>query len=247
MPLTPEQSAALTAAAEALQGAEAKDVADALKASLPDAYQTAFRVGYGTAKGELQPKVDAAEAAKTTAETERDDAQAQATTLAGKDTDFAAEKARLEKAAQDAKTAATEAKTAADERIKGFYRTMQDKALLAKLAPIIDPLYAENAVIPSARDRIRVDGIGEDGELSVSYLDADGVPLSGGLDALAAQLAANVDARFKTSKVDAGGGAQNGSGGGSGLATDVKRVHAEVDARYGSNDTQKTTRARLGL
>ena len=64
MPLTPEQSAALTAAAEALQGAEAKDVADALKASLPDAYQTAFRVGYGTAKGELQPKLDAADAAR---------------------------------------------------------------------------------------------------------------------------------------------------------------------------------------
>ena len=70
--------------------------------------------------------------------------------------------------------------------------------------------------MPAARDRIRIDGIGEDGTPTVSYLDADGVPLSGGLDALAQQLAAGVDARFKTSKVDAGGGATNGSGGATG-------------------------------
>lgn len=228
MALTPEQTAALTLLADA----DPKEVAAGLKESAPDVFQTAFRVGYGTAKGEFEPKLTAAQAAKEAAEAERDAAKAQAETLGSKDADFAAEKARLEKAAQDAKAAAEQAKTEAAESIKAHYERAQANALLAKLAPTVDPLYAENAVIPSARARIRIDGIGEDGTPAVSYLGADGVPLSGGLDALAAELAASVDPRFKTSKADAGGGAQNGAAASGSVASDLT---AAMKARYQHN------------
>ena len=231
MPLSDEQKAAL----QTLAAADPKEVADGLKEHAPNAYQTAFRVGYGTAKGEFEPKLTAEREAKEAAEAAAAEAKQQAESLAGKDTDFAAEKARLEKAAQDAKAEAKQAKTDAEASVKGFYRTAQEKALLAKLSPVVDPLYAENAVVPAARDRIRIDGIGEDGTPTVSYLDADGVPLSGGLDALAQQLAAGVDARFKTSKVDAGGGATNGSGGATGGA---EGLVAAMKARY-ANDPNK--------
>lgn len=216
MALTPEQTAALALLADA----DPKEVADGLKETAPNAYQTAFRVGYGTAKGEYEPKVQAAESAKAAAEAERDAAKAQAETLGGdqdskvKALTERAEKA--EKAAQDAKAAKDAAETEAAESIKGFYRKAQQNALLAKLAPTVDPVYAEQALVPKYADRIRIDGVGEDGAPTVAYLGADGVPLSGGLDALAAELAATVDARFKMSRVDAGGGAQNGAGGGSG-------------------------------
>ncbi len=246
MPLTDEQKAALQTAAAALQGADAKDVAEGFREALPNAHQAAVAFGYGKAKAEFTPKVEAAEAARAAAEAERDEARAQADALASKDADFAAERERLTKAAQDAKRAADEAKAAAEERIKGIYRAAQEKALLAKLAPTIDPLYAENAVVPAARERIRIDGVADDGTPQVSYLDADGVPLSGGLDALAAQLAANVDPRFKTSHVDSGGGAQTGGGGGpaggSSLADVMKARYANRPNKPAESDAPRAAR-----
>lgn len=247
MPLNDEQKQALSV----LAAADPKDVAEALHADANAHYQHIFRVGYGKAKGEYTNpegtgKLDVAEAARAAAEAERDEAKQRADALGSKDADFAAERERLTKAAQDAKRAADEAKAAAEERIKGIYRAAQEKALLAKLAPTIDPLYAENAVVPAARERIRIDGVADDGTPQVSYLDADGVPLSGGLDALAAQLAANVDPRFKTSHVDAGGGAQPGGGGGpaggSSLADAMKARYANRPNKPAESDAPRAAR-----
>lgn len=249
MALTAEQTAALETIADALSGADAKDVADGIKAALPDAYQTAFRVGYGTAKGEFEPKVKEANTARETAEAERDEAKATADNLSGKDADFAAEKTRLEQAAQTAKDAKEAAEKAADARIRAVYETAQDSQILAGLVSQgVDKDYAQGAVLPSLRSRRRVDALPTDDNPQpvVSFLDADGVPLSGGLDAFVTTAAASVPAKFKVSAVDAGGGASNGSGGSTGSAA-VKQIQAEVDARYGANDAQKSARERMGL
>lgn len=245
MPLTEEQKAAVAT----LATADPKEAADALHADANPVYQHAYRIGFGTAKGEYTNadgtgKMDLALQAKTAAEAAAQEAKEALSQAASGDEATAAQIAALERAAQEAKDAKDAAEAAADARVKGVYRTAQEATLLAKLVSQgVDEDYARGAVLPNASGRIRIDALTEDGP-TVSFLGADSVPLSGGLDALAAELASGVAPKFKTSKVDTGGGATNGGTGG---GTDVTRILASVDAQYGANDTKKAAQERLGL
>lgn len=214
MPLTAEQIVAL----QLLADADPKEVADGLQEHAPAARQHVFRIGYGTHKGESKTELDALKEQVTTLTQERDDAKAQADTLGSKDADFAAEKTRLEKLAADAKEEAKTAKATADERVKGLHKSREKSALQAKLvAAGVDPDYAEQVLVPKLADRIRVDGLTDDGGATVAYLDPDGVPDASGLDGLAAQAVKTVDARWIVSGADSGSGASgnsNANGGG---------------------------------
>lgn len=243
MPLSEEQTAAL----QTLAAADPKEVADGLKSVHPDAHQHVFRVGYGTAKGEIAPKVEAATAEAEAARQALEDAKAQLAKAGEGDEATQQRIAALEKAAQEAKDAKTAAEEAAAERIRSVYRSAEDKALLAGLvAAGVDKDYAAGAVLPVNAARVRIDGLADDGP-AISYLDADGVtPLSGGRDALVAQLAAAVPAKFKGSAVDAGGGASNGSGGGKSRWEAIKQ-RAEDRVKDAPASTTKSAAERLGL
>lgn len=229
MPLTAEQTAAL----ETLKGADAKEVADALKEAHADAYQHVFRVGYGTHKGEAKAKADALEAQIATLTQERDEAKAAAEAASGNDEQKAAERARLEKAAQDAKAEAKAAKEAARKQVEDAHRNIAKAALTARLVGEhrVVPEWAESVVVPGAAERIRTSYDEATGAVAVDYLDADQTPLTGGLDALAAQLAAGVKADYVRSTADGGSGAQNGPRGGP-AGTVATQLAAKMKARY---------------
>ena len=215
MPLTAEQTAALQTAADALQGADAKDVADALKAALPDPYQSVYARGFGTSKGEARQQADALQAQIEALTAERDAAKEQADALGSKDADFAAEKKRLEDALVTAKAEKAEALKTASERIKALHASRERAALVADLvAKGVDADYAEQVLAPKLAARIRVGEPGDDGQASVDYLDADGLtPLQTGRGGLADQALKDVDPKWLRSTADGGAGTSTGGSG----------------------------------
>jgi len=249
MPLTPEQLAALDTAADALKGADAKDVADGLKEKLSAPYQSVFARGFGEHKKESKAEMDGLKDQVTALTTERDEAREDAKNAGTKDADAAAKIERLEKALTDEKAGRTTDKTAAAERLKSVFAARERTALVADLvAAGVKKEWAEMVVAPQAASRIRVGDLADDGTAPVDYLDADGLtPLQAGRSALVAELVKGVSADYIVSNADGGSGFSGGQGGGNGLSSDVKRVQDSVDSRYAAADTQKAARERLGL
>jgi len=224
MPLSPEQAAAVKLLAEA----DPKEVAEAMKADAASAYQAVYQSGFTTAHKDAKTKLSAKdeEVARLAAElAERGEEIAR---LGAAQPDFAAEKQRLTDALTKAKQEAEAAKAEASERVKAVHK---QKALAdvraALVSKDVDPEYAEMVLAAKAAERVRV---AEDG--AVAFLDADGLtPLQNGLDGLAAQLVAGLDAKWLRSKADGGAGVTPGGHAGPAVGRSFEQ---SVTARAGA-------------
>lgn len=245
MPLSPEHAEAVKTFAAAIAGADAKEVADALKGEAPPVYQAAFQPGHSTATRDAKARLDAKQAEVDAAVTERDAAREEATRLAAANPDHAAEKTRLE-AALVAQKATDEATKTGAERVKALHAARTREALTAKLIEKgVDADYAREVLAAKAAARIRVGDPAADGTAEVSFLDADmATPLTSGLDGLAGQFVAGLDPKWVRSDV-AGGGGATGSGGSSGSQWD--RVRQEAKDRHKAPDQTSLNERRNAL
>lgn len=214
MPLTEEQNTAVQAFAAALEGADAKDVAEALKGSAAPVYQAAFQAGHSTATAGGKGKTKELNDTIAALTTERDEAKAEAERLAQANPDHAAKIKSLEDALAASKDAVKAAKDEAAARVRAVHA---DKARADIVSGLIekgvDPDYAREVLASKLSSRVRVGDATDDGTTPVEYLDADGLtPLTSGLDGMVQEAVASVDAKWLRSNADAGSGAKGSNG-----------------------------------
>lgn len=225
MPLTTEQTAAI-ASALTIEGADAKEIAEAIKASASSVYQTVFQAGHSTATKDGKAKLTQKDEELAALTTELDAAKAEATRLAAANPDHAAEKKKLEERLAALTTERDDAKRSAAEEITKFRRTAElarvEAALVAKNNV---PEWVSNVTVPANSARVRVE---EDG--SVTYLDVDGqTPLTSGFEGFVSQLDASIAPDYKRSGASGGSGL-NGAGG-KGTKYDAAAVGKEMGQR----------------
>lgn len=220
MPLTDEQKQAITV----LAGADPKEATEALKDGAHPLFQSVFRKGYGTAQGEYEGetgKLTKAQAEAAAAKARAEKAEADLTEARSKTPDVDKLHADYGTKLKEKDDAIAAERTARENERKARIRS----DLRAELGVINDSGYADYLA------STHIDRLTPKDDGTVELLEAAGssVPVQvpqgkTPYKVLAEDILKDVAPDKKRSDVDAGGGAQGGSGGGNRSADDFRKA-----------------------
>lgn len=217
---------ALTAIAEHIgdDAVKAKEVAKALRTTVPVLGQELLNAGAALQKKESQKDLDAATKRATDAEAGKAAVDAELDEVKKKTPDLATVEAGWkERIAKQKKDHETEL-SARDQKLADAFAGRVKESLITRLvAKGVDGDYAREVAAVKYRDRIDAKPDGSVRVLQVGgTLPYDAADEEGAIEALAKDVLKTVPAKLVTSPADSGGGSGGGGGGGGGRQTEAQ-------------------------
>lgn len=232
-----------------LAGANAEEVAAALREVLQPVYQIAFNAGHSTATTKAAAREASLNDLLAAEREKRAALEAEIQTLKDKAPDVQAMRQQYEARISELESQVESVRTEGIERAKSILQRKAISDLQAILAGQlgVDPDYAEVLVSkPGVISRIKVDEVGDEFEIAVLQEGRE-IPIQADkpLRAYAEELRKSVPAKFVVSRADRGGGSQGGGAGG-GLSV-FDQIRENAKRRNEQRTGSKSAAERMGM